>query len=272
VCSGRICRLAQAGFRSSEAALFHDKSALRAPIHCAVKYCAAFEVVCWLVTKDIDALQIQNDANEQLPLCVDMSDKATTETVAFLTDCCALAPSQTTKRTYIITLSKQEFYKAICNQFLFCNIISTHKNVKKTSFPIYRYSTKESPSMVVVTSCSLTLIATSGQFHKDKSTTPQLPQFQSTSSTMEKTPPWLTIISTVCSVSVLISLIGCVFTPNPNQGSGRGPTTTCCKNTQQPMTAWLTLSLHNNKSAQQQNTPRVKQENTQRKTLHLPSP
>jgi hypothetical protein len=35
---------------------------------------------------------------------------------------------------------------------------------------------------------------------------------------MEKTPPWLTMIPTVCSVAALISLIGRVFTPNQNQG------------------------------------------------------
>jgi ankyrin repeat protein len=78
----------------SEAALFHDESALGAPIHYALNCRAPFEVVRWLVKKDIDALQIQNDSKGQLPLHVAVSCMATTETVAFLTDRCAAAALQ----------------------------------------------------------------------------------------------------------------------------------------------------------------------------------
>jgi ankyrin repeat protein len=77
-----------------EAALFHDESALGAPVHYALHCRAPLEVVRWLVKKDIDALQIQSDLNGQLPLHVAVANMATTETVAFLTDRCAAAALQ----------------------------------------------------------------------------------------------------------------------------------------------------------------------------------
>lgn len=80
--------------RSCEAALFHDESALGSPIHYALKCRAPIEVVRWLVKKDVDALQVQNDAHGQLPLHVAVSNMATAETIALLTDRCAAATLQ----------------------------------------------------------------------------------------------------------------------------------------------------------------------------------
>ena len=78
-------------YKNCEAALFHDTSQLGAPIHYAVTFNASFDLVRWLVKKDMDALQLPNQVDKQTPLHLAVLYEVDTETCFFLTDRCATA-------------------------------------------------------------------------------------------------------------------------------------------------------------------------------------
>ena len=78
-------------FKHCEAALFHDASQLGAPLHYAVTFNASFDMIRWFVKKDMDALQLPNQADKHTPLHLAVLYEADSETCFFLTDRCAKA-------------------------------------------------------------------------------------------------------------------------------------------------------------------------------------
>lgn len=74
-----------------ESILSHHASPLGAPIHYAVTFNAAFDVIRWLVKKDLDALQLANASDRHTPLHCAVLYEADAETCFFLTDRCAAA-------------------------------------------------------------------------------------------------------------------------------------------------------------------------------------
>jgi ankyrin repeat protein len=82
-------------FKCCNAALFHDASANGAPIHYAVTCNASFDVIRWLVKKDVDALKLPNIDANMTPLHLACQYEADSATVAFLTDRCPEAARET---------------------------------------------------------------------------------------------------------------------------------------------------------------------------------
>lgn len=74
-----------------QAALYHDYSAIGAPIHYACMYNCNFESIRYLVKKDCDALELPNNDQGMTPLHLAIQYEADFTTIAFLTDRCAAA-------------------------------------------------------------------------------------------------------------------------------------------------------------------------------------
>lgn len=73
-------------FKNCEAAMLYDESSLGSPIHYAVAFNANFELIRWLVKKDLDALELANNPDKHTPLHLACLYEADAETIFFLTD------------------------------------------------------------------------------------------------------------------------------------------------------------------------------------------